>query len=1045
MNNNLSLLKNRTPWILLIYFFSGACSLIDEVVWVRLLKLTLGNTVYASSIVISVFMGGLALGALVMSRYADSIRQHLRLYAVLETLVTISALSLPWALKIADRFYIMYYHTVHPSPGHLLFIQVLLSALILLVPTMLMGSTLPLLGRFVTGIEKEAGKMVGWLYALNTLGAAVGCFLAGFSFIRVAGVMGTLYIAAGLNLLVAFGGWILSHIPSGAPSPNRSSTRFGTVSGQTPEDMVVEKRKHFLLIAAFFMSGLISIGYELVWMRSIVHLLGGFTYVFSAVLTVYLLGNVIGVSIGSRLAKQIRCPASGFSVTLCFLGIFGILFLPGLIAWTAKGLPLLGHAAEDLSSGGRISPLLVKPFIQSLVLFLAPSVVMGIGFPLALQAWANHVHQVGRSTGMAYAANTIGAVLSGIITGFILVPYGGVQLAITIFGLLGIWVAVLLRQAFSSRSDRIARWAPAGAAALLTLFAVQLPGNLFDRVVQMNPGLMPSQLVDVKEGVATTVSLHRTKRNGTLQLHSSGQSAAGEGFSARGDQKMLAHMAALLNPAAKRVLSVGFGSGETTATLALHHFERIDCVEIAPEMVEMSLKYFGHMNLGDQLNKKVNMIYMDAKHYLRLADSTYDVIINDSIHPRHFAENASLYGIEYFESARARLSDGGVVISWVPTWLIPDAVVGSILKTCMTVFPHVSIWFPTPHYAPLILIAGSNKAQRFVLSDMEAVMKRPQVHASLQKIGINTSMDFMSCYMGDEIDYAELVKPFHVNSDFYPFVEFSTAADQNSVEILKHFVMDIRNSGRSLYSLDRHLDWNKVTSIQKDRWIRGYHNLHDASTCLLGAAVENSLTQVLHRVSDCVRAYPDQPVLAAAQTEAEKNMFQIANIWLHAGENVKALNAVAYMTSLNSDSGYARALQSNIQLKTGNIQQAEAAVREAVVLAPDLPEAHSILGRILAQTGRADEAVLEYEKVWELVQDDISHSLINKAQALYNLADAYAAARQYPQAMSSARGILKMLELSAGHPQMRFKVQRRLKDYEQMLAVMKAQPNQTRF
>jgi spermidine synthase len=196
-------------WLMLIYFASGVCSLIDEVVWVRLLKLTLGNTVYASSIVVSTFMGGLALGALIMGRYSDRVVRRLRLYALLETIITISVLSLPWGLRIADKFYVWFYRVYDPTHRELLIVQIIISGLILIVPSMLMGSTLPLLGRFVTSLEKETGRLVGRLYAFNTLGAALGCFLAGFVLIRAIGVMSTLYVAAVLNLLVAFGGWFL--------------------------------------------------------------------------------------------------------------------------------------------------------------------------------------------------------------------------------------------------------------------------------------------------------------------------------------------------------------------------------------------------------------------------------------------------------------------------------------------------------------------------------------------------------------------------------------------------------------------------------------------------------------------------------------------------------------------------------------------------------------------------------------------------------------------------------------------------------------------
>ncbi|GAH47377.1 unnamed protein product, partial [marine sediment metagenome] len=279
----------------------------------RLLKLTLGNTVYATSIVVSVFMGGLALGALIMARYSDRVRRRLRLYALLETLVTISALSIPFALKLVDTVYVWFYRTYQPSHTQLLIVQVIISAAILLVPSMLMGSTLPLLGRFITSLETEAGHLVGRLYALNTLGAATGCFLAGFVLVRFLGVMGTLYSAAILNLVVAFGGWFLSRF---SDSTVEEQPEVVVAAGPEVAAAKTPDGRFYLLILAFFMSGLISIGYELLWIRSIIHLLGGFTYVFSAVLTIYLLGNVIGAGIGSALVRKLKTPAVGFAVTL---------------------------------------------------------------------------------------------------------------------------------------------------------------------------------------------------------------------------------------------------------------------------------------------------------------------------------------------------------------------------------------------------------------------------------------------------------------------------------------------------------------------------------------------------------------------------------------------------------------------------------------------------------------------------------------------------------------------------------------------------------
>lgn len=229
LNSGQALSSNSAvKWVLFIYFCSGMCSLIDEVVYVRLLKLTLSNTVYASSIVVSVFMGGLALGALIMGRYADRIVNRLRLYALLETCATISALSFPLALRIADKFYKWVYIALNPSPAILCLFQTLISTVILIIPAMMMGSTLPLLGRYITDTRNQVGWLVGGLYSLNMLGATLGCFLAGFVLIRMVGVMGTLYIAAAVNLLVAYGGWRLS--------------RYDNIPNISEEKKVVSKR-----------------------------------------------------------------------------------------------------------------------------------------------------------------------------------------------------------------------------------------------------------------------------------------------------------------------------------------------------------------------------------------------------------------------------------------------------------------------------------------------------------------------------------------------------------------------------------------------------------------------------------------------------------------------------------------------------------------------------------------------------------------------------------------------------------------------------------
>jgi len=1012
-------------WIMLIYFASGACSLIDEVVWVRLLKLTLGNTVYASSIVVSMFMGGLALGALIMGRYSDRVKEHLRLYALLETLVTISALLLPWALKLADNVYIWFYRTYDPTHGQLLIVQVIISAAILLVPSMIMGSTLPLLGRFVTALEKEAGHLVGKLYALNTLGAAAGCFLAGFVFIRALGVMGSLYTAAGLNLLVAFGGWFLSRF-SGVEIQEKTEAAAAETAESTPAKTT--DSRFYLLILAFFMSGLISIAYELLWMRSIIHLLGGVTYVFSAVLTIYLLGNVIGAGIGSRLAKRLKTPALSFAVTLSLLGFCGVFYLPALILWISNVLPLVNNVFEAIYSWMPVSEYIIKPLLQSAFLFLLPAIIMGIGFPIALQAWANHVHKVGRSTGTAYGANTIGAVLGGIITGFVLLPLLGLQTSITILGLAGLWIAAVMSVIFSRNSNALSRWILPIAAVLMTIITTTVPSNLFSTVVKINPRL-PShyELVSVKEGITTTISLHRDINDGSLRLHSSGQSVAGDNYVERGDQKMLGHFGVFLNTGAKSILSVGFGSGETTACLSKHNLERVDCVEIAPEIVKTSLEFFRHINLGDKLDEEINMIYMDAKNYIHLTDTKYDVIINDSIHPRDFAENASLYTKEYFESAKQRLNDKGMILSWLPTYDMPASVFDSIIGTQLKVFPYVTIWHLTPHPAPLILVAGSKQQQYYSPKYIDNILLQENVKESMARINIHNSMDVLTCYIADQNDLTKQMGDFHINSDYSPFVEFTTDDETPHRQMIRKYVVNLRST--SVYD---HIDWVGFTEPGKQKWLTAYKRLYEASSYLFMAYDADNYFSKLQYCMDGLVVLPNNPALRDFRKKVEKRLFQNAISLIQLGKADQALTLGDQITAIYPQSSVAWIIKSVANRSKGNLPKALTDALRSVELDPESEDARFNLGFIFFQLGRFEKAITEYEETLRFAERSGRISSHTQVKILDALATAYYSAGRREDALKTTQKALDIASAS-GQKEMAEKLSKQLLSFKALL------------
>ena len=1005
--------KTISNLIMMIYFVSGMCSLIDEVIWVRLFKLILGNTVYASSIVVSVFLGGLALGALIMGRYCDSVNRHLRLYALLESLITISALSLPWVLKLADPLYVWFYQRYHPSQGYLLVVQVVISATILLVPSMLMGSTLPLLGRFVTSIEKEAGHLVGRLYALNTLGAATGCFLAGFVLIRTFGIMGTLYIAAVLNLFVAFGGWLLS-LFSGIATKQDDST----VLAYETADAKTTDRKLYLLAVAFFASGFISISYELLWMRSVVHLLGGFTYVFSAVLTVYLLGNVIGAGISSWFVMKLKVPAAGFAVSLMLLGICGIVYLPLLTLWSSDVVPMLIGELGPVKAWTPLSPYLVAPIVHSVALFLLPSIVMGIGFPIGLQAWANCLHKVGRSTGMAYGVNSIGAVMGGIATGFVFIPLLGLQLSISMLGLAGIWMAGIMYLYFSSGFRSAGRSAILAVGGILTIFTLKLPSNLLSAVITADSiiplsktGSIPpdGEVVALKEGVATTISVIKDLDKGTLSLWASGRRIAGDAHFYRGDQKILGHFGVLLNSGAKKILSVGFGSGESTACLAMHELERIDCVEIAPEVVDVSLKFFRHINLGEKLYEKVNMIFMDAKNYVHLTKERYDAIVSDSINPRYFAENASLYAKEYFESAKERLDKGGLFVSWIPSYdVVPVSELNSIVGTAMEVYPHVTMWYMITAPASYFVIVCSEQWQYFSPSHIEQELSRIAVRRSLSEIDINNSMDVLSCYVGDERDLKKFIRRFSLNSDYSPFVEFNTDSEPGGHPVSRKFseVVD----SKSVYD---HIDLTDFTEEQKGKWLADYELVRRAMSHLLMAYNSDNYLERLQHIADGLDILPDNPALLCYRANTENELLSLLEKSILNGQADYALDAADDILSIYDQSSTAWTIRSVIMQQKGEIEKAFYVAAKAVELSPDNPDAHLCLASVLSGSGQYEQAIGEYEETLRLVEMISEYSIRKKINARLALSAAYASAGRHSESAAAAKKA-RELALSAG-------------------------------
>ena len=817
----------RKRWILFGYFLSGASSLIAEVIWVRLLKLTLGNTVYASSIVVSVFLGGLALGALLIGKRVDRSPSPLRLYMILELSVAVLITISPFAIGWGDGLYRHFYQSLNPSAGILLLAQVLVSGLIILVPTTAMGATFPALGVVVARMasDQNAGRPIGGLYALNTLGAATGCFLAGFVLIRTIGMNATLGVSVALSVSAAFFVWLsTTRSAPGVPLEGEASAE--------PSSSPTSPPWHAPLLVASFLGGFASVAYEIFWMRGLVIFVQARTYVFSAVLTVYLLGLVIGAWIASRLARA-RTSTAAPAVVLILLGASGFAYVP-LLA-TSPGL----HAgiwfpwAESMELKAGLPFETTYPLIISFVFFLLPSVLIGMSFPIVLAAWQAQAASVGRSTGGVYAVGTFGSVVGGLAAGFLLIPWLGVQGGMTATGAVIALVGIVML-AFCP-----GRWKAVSGAALISTIVIMLivPGDLFERylVARLKSHYNAVEVLHVKEGITTTATIHTQNQTlwtvplsanklvqrsvptkaPTRHIAVSGLHVASDEPGQSSWQKFHGHSAMLLHGNAKRAICVGFGSGESLACMARHKPEVLECVEISPEVVEASIEFFPHINLGKDQDKHAKIIFADGRNYLHLTDKTYDVIMSDPINPTT-GENGSLYSLEFFRSAREHLVPRGLFIFWLPLHL-PRNVLESILATAMKAYPHVTMWTVPIAGGTFVQIVCSAEQQRYrILAIDRTMLTTPAVRSSLTCIGIPDSAALLAHYKGDEKDIRPLLQDPVVNTDNRPLVEFST--QRAMFKITAPFILELMRCARPDSVLD-HVDWGIADESARQSWI----------------------------------------------------------------------------------------------------------------------------------------------------------------------------------------------------------------------------------
>ena len=722
-----------------LFFISGLVALAYEIVWVRALGLVVGNSLWAAVAVVAAYMGGMALGNAIVAKVARRVRYHLRLYAAAEAVAAGAALVTAPCLGLLQRI------AAHLGPqplagwGLALAARFAIAWAFLLVPTVAMGTTLPLLVARV-GRGHAAAWRVGRLYAANTFGAVAGVVVAGFFALPAIGEHGTLALAATLGLAVAAVAWVAE--PALPPAERTAPT--------------IAPSSHpgvWLLYPAVF--GFVALACELVWTRVLILYLGSRVYAFALILAVYLLGIAAG-SVVARAASG--RPRRALMVSQLLVGltlglqVFVLVHFGDLLGAFAGRFRLAGFGALQLALAAAVA-----------LATLPPAIGFGASFPLAVAAHPGG-GDVETRTGAVGATNTCGAIVGSVLGPLVLVPAVGTQNLILGLGVLAATAAALLAE------GRRWRGAAIGLGAALLVEAALLPRGA---VLRPAAGGHGDAIEVLRESASATVVVRRTvdQAGPTRLLELNGVNVAGTSPELRAIQRLQGHLPLLLDRHPDSVLHIGFGSGGTAWAVAQHGVRRIVIAEISPEVLGVSDSVFREVNHGVLHDPRVEVIENDGRNFLLASKERFDVLLSDSIHPV-YAGNSTLYTREYFEMCRSHLRPGGVVSMWLPMYSLTQRSYLTIVRAFWEVFPGASIWYDPVVANEFTVVTGS--ADPGPVRVRWEALSDPRLRPTLAEAGVSDAASLAGMLLLAPREVAALVDGVMPHVDDFPEVEYDS-------------------------------------------------------------------------------------------------------------------------------------------------------------------------------------------------------------------------------------------------------------------------------
>ena len=751
-----------TALLCAVFFISGASALIFETLWFHQARLAFGSSIWASSLVLSGFMGGLALGSATAVWKGDRLGPPVRTYAVLEAVIAVSGVALVVFLPLLGPLTTPLLRPIIEQPWVLNPVRFLLAFALLLIPSTAMGLTLPLLTNALGAADPNFGRALGRLYGWNTLGAVLGTIVAETTLVGALGLHGAGVVAGSLNVIAALT----------AAFVYRSFRTQAVADRARPFHWVGDAP----WLGAAFLSGFALLALEVVWFRVLLLFVVGSTLSFAVMLAVVLAGIALG---GLAASAWLRIDQEGFRHAV------GVSLVSGLLCvGTYAALPLFVAPFGNQAISGFVSVLRV-----SLPLMFPVSFLSGVFFTLAGTALRRAYPSATTTAGVLTLANTTGAALGALAGGFLLLPLLGMEASLFVLAVLyGVIGLIVLTRCPVSRRVLY----PVAVVSLLAL--ALFPWGAMHRHLTAAAGRWAGarewRVVGLREGLNETIlyveELLFGQARQNYRLVTNSLSMSSTEFHSRRYMKLFVYLPVAVHPDLRNALLISYGVGSTAKALTESAaLEQIDVVDISRDVLEMNAIVFPDSAENPLNDPRVRVHIEDGRYFLQTTDRTFDVITGEPPPPQ-IATVVNLYTHEYFQLLHNRLNEGGFVTYWLPLHSLSDGSAKGIIRAFSDVFPDASLWHG---WREDVMLVGTRNARGGVSTDwFERQWRTPHVVQEMKALGLETPEQLGALFIGDARYLREVTRGALPLVDNFPKrILTDSALGQGSSDLFRTF------------------------------------------------------------------------------------------------------------------------------------------------------------------------------------------------------------------------------------------------------------------